>query len=402
MRLSDFNPHAPEFAAIEARWTELTSELARVEDDLCWFSERTLESIETAIRLAEKDLASAKEMVCKLESARDHCETGVRLYRYQASQARSEQERLRVSHLLAVEEKKTRDVIARLSLEQQAVVQREQWIDEFHGDHRKWANFDAGPMRARASELSQEIQATEQERERIRPSYEQVQELIAPFELELEGLEGRRAKLREKYARAEELKDEVEHSGSYGRAMAHRESEDRFGDPSPSRVLRGVANEMRGVERDLAKLRRRIESVVSRASRHVSRLVIDGNNLCYQDGSFCGLGPLRTIIPVLVQSHPVLVIFDASIRRRLGLSDEAIRRELEGADVHVVATSQKADETLLDLADAADTYVLSNDRFNEFPDKPAVDKGRLIRHEIVAGRILIHDLDVDATFSIAV
>jgi hypothetical protein len=43
-------------------------------------------------------------------------------------------------------------------------------------------------------------------------------------------------------------------------------------------------------------------------------------------------------------------------------------------------------------------YVLSNDRFAEYAEKPAVRDGRVLRHEILNGRILVHDLDVAASF----
>ena len=42
--------------------------------------------------------------------------------------------------------------------------------------------------------------------------------------------------------------------------------------------------------------------------------------------------------------------------------------------------------------------MLSNDRFSEYRDKPAVREKRLITHEILNGQILVHDLDISLPF----
>jgi hypothetical protein len=51
------------------------------------------------------------------------------------------------------------------------------------------------------------------------------------------------------------------------------------------------------------------------------------------------------------------------------------------------------------MATAPDAWVISNDRFREYTDKPAVRDDRLIRHEIVAGQLMVHDLDVSIGFA---
>jgi hypothetical protein len=89
-----------------------------------------------------------------------------------------------------------------------------------------------------------------------------------------------------------------------------------------------------------------------------------------------------------------------SIRRAIGSGDSDIRDILGGdIQVHIVATSVKADETVLDLAGTdKTTFIVSNDRFAEFGEKPALRDQRVIRHEIVSGQVLIHDLGVSETF----
>ncbi|TVO80483.1 hypothetical protein [Shewanella algae] len=134
--------------------------------------------------------------------------------------------------------------------------------------------------------------------------------------------------------------------------------------------------------------------------RDIQKLVLDGNNLCYQGDTFIGLVALKTLVPILAGDFEIIVVFDASIRRALGSGDSDVRDVLgNDIEVHVVATSVKADETVLDLAGTdKTTFVVSNDRFAEFGEKPAIRDQRVIRHEIVSGQVLIHDLGVSETF----
>ena len=60
---------------------------------------------------------------------------------------------------------------------------------------------------------------------------------------------------------------------------------------------------------------------------------------------------------------------------------------------------RKADETVLSAAeDDNHSFVLSNDRFADYPEKLAVKEGRILRHEIVSPVIYIHELQIDAKF----
>jgi hypothetical protein len=105
-------------------------------------------------------------------------------------------------------------------------------------------------------------------------------------------------------------------------------------------------------------------------------------------------------VKALAGRYEMIVVFDASIRPILKMSEGEIAREVgDAATVHVVPTRTKADETVLAVAKGDHAYVVSNDRFVDFQEKVPVREGRIIRHEIVDGRVLIHDLDVDVTFT---
>jgi len=183
--------------------------------------------------------------------------------------------------------------------------------------------------------------------------------------------------------------------------MAHQKCEEKFGTGSPKKVISQKDSEIRRLGRDLEKLQKRAKTVADKVARNIKKLILDGNNLSYQGNIFIGLAALKSLVPILANEYEIVLVFDASIRRALGSSDSDIRDVLgNDIQVHVVATSVKADETVLDLAGTDKTnFIVSNDRFAEFREKPAIRDQRVIRHEIVSGQVFIHDLGVSEAFT---
>ena len=161
-------------------------------------------------------------------------------------------------------------------------------------------------------------------------------------------------------------------------------------------------------ERLFAKLTRDRDKCVTRAqeiarsnSLVVSRIVIDGSNLCFASGSErIGLDALRVVVPDMASKYETFVVFDASTVSWLGMKDRDIQDRLgPKAKLHIMPKKHQADETVLDLAGANDSYfVLSNDCYRDYPDKPAVVAGRVLRHEIVDGRVFIRSLNYEAVW----
>lgn len=182
---------------------------------------------------------------------------------------------------------------------------------------------------------------------------------------------------------------------SFERRKIHDACNVKFGESKPSKVIRTKQSELNSLNRNIRKLQDRLLAMSDRFSRVVDTLVIDGNNLCYQHQNFIGLDALQVAAKKLSEDYEVLIVFDAGIRGLLRMNDRDIAAYF-GKDikVHVVATMQKADETLLDSAAGKNAYVISNDRFGDFPDKPAVSESRIIRHEILNGKVFIHDLNL--------
>lgn len=186
----------------------------------------------------------------------------------------------------------------------------------------------------------------------------------------------------------------------YERAMVHQECERLFNEGSPNKLINRQNKIITNCQRDLDKAQKRALMVRDRCSQKIERIVIDGNNLCYEGGTFVGIAPLLAVTRKLHKNYALVIIFDASIRALLKLSDDAVRNKFDqSVKVHVVASKAKADETILDVAsDSKFCYVISNDRFGEYRDKAVVRDNRIISHEIVDGKIMIHDLGVNVSY----
>jgi len=100
----------------------------------------------------------------------------------------------------------------------------------------------------------------------------------------------------------------------------------------------------------------------------------------------------------LEKLYDVIVVFDPTIRSLLQANDSLIKSQFNNdIKVHIVTSKRQADESILDIASNDDLcYVLSNDRFGEYKDKEVVMNNRLIQHEIVDQRVMIHDLKINA------
>jgi hypothetical protein len=300
-------------------------------------------------------------------------------------------------------------------------------LNELEAEVQKYDGFDRGAAQVDLARLDAEIPLRELERDDLAVRKAEVdRQLKAPLkelkrlkselddlEDEVRALERELNELEDEKAGAERLDGQISRAAtSYDRAMLHQECERRFGDSSPRGVARDrrhAINRTRGalqskhrqvaaVQRNIAKVEARIELSAERALRTIRALIIDGNNLCYEGRQFIGLAALKPLCRRLSESYDVTVVFDASIRSALRANDNDLRRELHGTKVHVVASRGKADETVLHAAQDAYVYVLSNDRYAEYREKPVVKNNRLIRHEILNGRVLVHDLAVDEPF----
>jgi hypothetical protein len=264
--------------------------------------------------------------------------------------------------------------------------------------------LDALELQARLRALDQQLAPQRAQLAALLADRERVDaQLKAPLQ-EQQRLEQRLAQLGRELAQAEGYEQRLGAAAS-GRDKAgiHNECSQAFsGEASPGRVMQDRQRGIEAARRNLAKVQARLARIAQLASRPIATLVLDGNNLCYEGQQFIGLEAALALSCALADErrHKVVVVFDAGIRRLLHMDDRQIAHGFPTrATVHVVASRQSADQTVLEMAAAPDAWVISNDRFRDYTDKPAVRDERLIRHEIVAGQVMVHDLDISIGFA---
>lgn len=255
------------------------------------------------------------------------------------------------------------------------------------------------PLLARSAILGLQaiLDRNEPELTKLRQRRDDLDEVLREPLESLRKLEAERDHLTSQISRAEYFDSALTDApNGRERAQIHAWCEKDLGESKPGNVLRRSKSALRQVDHKLEKLRARINGLIRFATWDIRHIVVDGNNLCYEGSRFLGLCVLESLVPALAKKYKVTVIFDASIRRRLKLGTEDIKTRLAQAEqVHIVASKRKADETVLAVAsDDPQTFVLSNDRYDDYPEKAAVKEERVLRHEIVGQAVYIHDLHI--------
>lgn len=276
-------------------------------------------------------------------------------------------------------------------------------IARFAEQLQRYRTFDLAQQESQLTELQRQLALKQNELSRLNELKGQLDQRLRPLHDEVEALEDEKRQLESVIQAAKDFQHQLDQApDGRTRYFLHRECEKQLGCEKPHEIIRENRCRLRTVERYLEKLYQRIRQESSAFLRKLSveEIIIDGSNLCYEGNCFIGLAALKVLVPKLLEAnYRVVVVFDASIRYRLKTGDEKITRALSPAKVHIVNTRQAADSLVLQLASQDEhAYVLSNDRFAEYPDSPVVQDGRILRHEIVNGQIYIPDLQIRLTY----
>ncbi len=195
----------------------------------------------------------------------------------------------------------------------------------------------------------------------------------------------------------------IANSGDEKRQI-HEQCESDFGEGSPRRVITSLTAERRKLTRDNEKLEARLRDVIRLLESQIQTLVLDGNNLCYapaENGKerFIGIDALKALVNYLSAKYKVILIFDSGIRRLLKMNDASLKVEFPTAVVTVMHSKAKADEGILGAAEFDKTaYIVSNDRFAEYREHPAVQDHRLLTHIIHPYSVQIQQLQVNVPY----
>jgi hypothetical protein len=448
MTQMDYNPFAAKLRAADDEIKRLEHRRADLVEQVAWATRFSPEEEVKEIARLRSDLEVRTAKHARLEDVVKELDDAYRLLDSQTPGfERDAHVGLRVHRLFTTE---TRLAKGRLHSHQQKVVnvRRSVQVADDERDQaarevaeltdRGFASEDAlARFRSFRSVEAEEAIATidgelallQEKRDHLKARAADVDRAVAPllaelqnYESEIEGHELTASRLRSERSRLEEQITEANRlderlsaaANRVERAKLHDQCERRFGDRSPGAVIRAIRSQKRSLsssvgdhEREIGRLRRdkakteqRVTERAAVAARDIDALIIDGNNCCYRGSDFIGLAALIPMTESLAKRYAITVVFDAAIRRLLGASDDAVRAALPAAEVHVVASHTKADETILDAADEPTAWVISNDRFGDYRDKKAVKEDRLIKHEIVSGRIFVHDLGVNEPLAV--
>lgn len=401
------NPFAQQLETLDSERRQADTDLERWQSQLTWFKAfdfdqsdqelKRLRRLETAAQVkleqARQALAAAEASVQKLGPA-----AGLGFdprYWFSSERAVAKRRLESAKHELAARRTKAKDAWVELSGAEETCRK----LDAEIANARK---FDPLLAQAAIPALQARLQHIEHQSSGLRRRRDDLDAVLREPLAALRVEERRHATLAATIRSAESFERELNGAAnSFERRQIHERCEHELGDGRPANVLRKSQGEIRSVDDHVRKLRARIERLTRIARQDIRHVVIDGNNLCYEGRQFVGLAPLEALVPALAQTYEVTLIFDASIRRRLALGDaEMASRFPPSVTVHVVASRNQADETVLAVADADPcAFVLSNDRFVDYPEKLAVKQQRILRHEIVSHTVHVHDLHLATMFS---
>lgn len=273
---------------------------------------------------------------------------------------------------------------------------------EAHAELERHRQVDRDATTARLRELEDDIASTAPAYEAVAARAVHLEEKLAPVGAALRKVTGELERLRQQLDLAGDYINDLDRA-SDGRARyaIHKAAELELGTGKPGRFIAQNRGYLDRLERDVGKLEDRVRDIVrqNEIETDVRRLIVDGSNLCHAGSEVVGLFALRALLPHLLKGREVVVIFDATITRLLHKNEAMLKADLPDAQVRVVESKTKADKLILRLADEPGKYVLSNDKYRDYPELKDVVEARLINVEIVGDRAIIDDMGIDVTFS---
>lgn len=398
---SDFNPHNAEYNNLQGQMLTLSTRIKEISDELNWYNQTNIGELEDKQKQSILKINSVPQQIDQLGQVLNDLTDRINAVSKQIKtlfnpknwfnkeQRAHRKDRSVIKSLRNGIQKEIKDAQSRLKTLDGELNETRAIIKRYH-------EFDVERTKKALDIMGGEYSTLEGRFTPIKRSKDLVDSKLAPIMEKINETQQEICAAETNIKRAEELESDLTSApNNYNKMLIHKACESEFGEGSPGKVKWKAQKEVSRLYRDLEKLTRRAEEMGIQAARIIKTLIIDGNNMCYESGNrFVGLSPLKVAISRLRLQYKVMVVFDSSITHLLERDLEYLCRQLE-VDVHIVATHKLADETILDRASVDPLiYVISNDRFGEYFDKQVVIDNRIIRHEIINGQVLIHDLDI--------
>ncbi|OMQ86016.1 hypothetical protein [Burkholderia pseudomallei] len=405
-----YNPYDEEYAAIANRLSMVQAEAAELNEQLRWHSAfnetaATHDLIQATTLRAQlqNELANAiadqRQRISSLDELTREIEGGLAPWRWLSGEYRRKQKLLDGQ----------RNAIRRLERHADEIRQKNaaaaEQLAAREAELKRYRDFDKSAVEASLAALTTQLTRLASELARVRLQKEDFdRQFAAPIAALHEANNKKRALVRD-IDRAKSLDQRLSerHTTAAERARIHGECRSAFQVSVPRKVVEAKHNELTSLNREIRKLENRLRSAAKLASVKIKGVVIDGSNLCFQRGNeFIGLSALAVLTQSLSRKYAVTIVFDGTMRPYLTNSrGEMALRVPNNVSVFVLASELKADETVLDTATDTRVFVISNDAFGDFGDKPAVREGRVLNHEIQNGRISVHALNVELSYEAA-
>lgn len=174
---------------------------------------------------------------------------------------------------------------------------------------------------------------------------------------------------------AENLKIRLESAtNGYERKCIHQESERIFQESNPNKVVVNLKKRKRYLDKNIDKVDKEIKEKVKILTTNIDLIIIDGNNVCYKKDKFIGDIALKALVTALLESEitnksRILICFDNGISKLLSSTKKDVEDSFKSISekIEVLISNGKADKTIINAAEKSNTFIISNDRFVDYP-----------------------------------
>ncbi len=264
----------------------------------------------------------------------------------------------------------------------------------------KNSSLDLIALKNEIESLYENIRECETKLDEIRPKKDDVDRFIRGSIDELNELKGRLSYWKNSLKIANDYLYKLNLSlNKYEKSKIHIECKNDFGESSPSKVIRKIENEIESIQRDIRKLCERIKQKVDMKTRIIREILIDGNNLCYANGSHkIGLYAIISLVKEInhkFKDIKITLFFDDSISKIIHKDKNEIENIFHGMGA-VCKFYPEADSWITTQASESEfNYIISNDKFPDFHDKKAIKSKKIFKHLITHNTISVLDLDIE-------
>lgn len=401
-----YNPYGKKYDNFKELIDNKTLEKNQLLEELNWFDNIDISNLQFLLKSKEENKIDTKMIIINIETEIDELKPKINFFKNEIKTLINPlnwfDDHQKFCRRRLNELDKELDVKLKNKIEKERKLSEiNELINQYKSDIDKYIHFDIEDINEKLNKLNYKIVSLEKEAKHIYELKVNVDNKLEPILSQIKELESNITNIKYKKDRAKSFENDLTYAeNSYEKAMIHEECENSLGDGSPKKIIRESERTLKKYERDLDKAMKRASIVSEKATREIHKIIIDGNNLCYEGNKFVGLKPLIKLTTKLEETYQVIVVFDSAIRSILNKSDKNIDNKFnKNIKTHIVASKQLADETILDTASNDNyCYIISNDRFGEYKDKEVVKKTRIIRHEIIDGNIFIHDLNINERY----